>query len=84
MIEQARTLSYNKIELGVPWQSVQLSKTEFDFSTVDERLNYLLSRGLRCRLRINAQEPVGHTYSSEAGYTPEVQRSIGSLQLPTG
>lgn len=57
VIGQSQALGFNKIELGVPWHSTQLSRTEFDFSRVDQRLNYVLSSGLRCRIRINAQEP---------------------------
>jgi len=57
VIDQARTLGYNKIELGVPWNSTQPSRSDLDFSLVDQRANYVLSTGLRCRFRINAQEP---------------------------
>ena len=58
-------------EYGLSRQKIELKRTLMDSCGCR-------ARGLQNRLRASkTQGPVGHTYSSEAGYPPEVEPSIG-------
>ncbi|HEY8457553.1 MAG TPA: beta-galactosidase [Actinopolymorphaceae bacterium] len=56
MVDQLPSLGFTTVELGVPWDSVQTAPDRYDFSAVDRRVEYVQSKGLRLRLRVNVQD----------------------------
>lgn len=62
---------FTLLELGAGWKECEPEEGRFDFSTVDERVDYAVQKGLAIRLRVNM-------VSRPDWFTPEL------YQLPNG
>lgn len=56
-IRQIAERGFTKVELGVPWASVEVEPGNCQFDEVALRLRYVTEHGLHVRFRVNLQDP---------------------------
>ena len=53
LVDEAEGIGFNTIEISVAWKDIEPSRGNFQWDYVDQRIQYILGKGLKLRTRIN-------------------------------